>query len=164
MVLFFKPFQILDGVYVYTWINHWQTNFKIWKGIITPTFVLYCPPFCYPLANEVVKGYSNTTFRPSVLLQHPCEHPRINILQWMLTKLGTYLVLKRIWNPIDFQGQRSRSPGQILGIVLFISVFSRSKCHFLPLTEAVYHARICSVLSAILFSYFLDFGRSKCEC
>ena len=38
---------------------------------------------------------------------------RINILQWILTKLGTYLVLKRIWNPIDFQGQRSRSPGQI---------------------------------------------------
>ena len=37
----------------------------------------------------------------------------INILQWILTKLGTYLVLKRIWNPIDFQGQRSRSPGQI---------------------------------------------------
>jgi hypothetical protein len=48
--------------------------------------------------------------RPS----HPCEHSRINILQWILTKLGTYLVLKRIWNPIDFQGQRSRSSGQIL--------------------------------------------------
>jgi len=30
-----------------------------------------------------------------------------------LTKLGTYLVLKKIWNPIDFQGQRSRSQGQI---------------------------------------------------
>ena len=29
-------------------------------------------------------------------------------------QLGTYLVLKRIWkNPIDFLGQRSRSPGQI---------------------------------------------------
>jgi hypothetical protein len=28
----------------------------------------------------------------------------INILQWILTKLGTYLVLTRIWNPIDFQG------------------------------------------------------------
>jgi hypothetical protein len=27
------------------------------------------------------------------------------------TKLGTYLVLRRVWNPIDFQGQRSR--GQI---------------------------------------------------
>jgi hypothetical protein len=38
---------------------------------------------------------------------------RINILQWILTKLGTFLVLKRIWNPIDFQGQRSRSPGQM---------------------------------------------------
>ena len=34
---------------------------------------------------------------------------RINILQWILTKLGTYFVLRRVWNPIDFQGQRSRS-------------------------------------------------------
>jgi hypothetical protein len=38
---------------------------------------------------------------------------RINILQWILTKLGTYLDLKRIWNPVDFQGQRSRSQGLI---------------------------------------------------
>jgi hypothetical protein len=30
---------------------------------------------------------------------------RINILQWILTKLGTYIVLRRVWNPIDFQGQ-----------------------------------------------------------
>jgi hypothetical protein len=45
--------------------------------------------------------------------KHPCEHSRINILQWILTKLGTYLVLMRVWNPIDFQGERSRSPGQI---------------------------------------------------
>ena len=51
--------------------------------------------------------------RPSVRPSHPCEHSRINILQWILTKLGTYLVLKRIWKPIDFQGQRSRSPDQI---------------------------------------------------
>ena len=43
--------------------------------------------------------------------QHPCEHSRIDILQWILTKLGTYLDLKRIWSPIDFQGQRSRSQG-----------------------------------------------------
>ena len=67
---------------------------------------------CYPLANEVAKGYSNTTVRPFFrnILVNPL---RINILQWILTKLGTHLVLKRIWNPIDFQGQRSRSPGQI---------------------------------------------------
>ena len=44
---------------------------------------------------------------PSVR-HNPCEHSRINILQWILTKLGTYLVLKRIWNPIDFQGHRSK--------------------------------------------------------
>ena len=66
----------------------------------------------YPLANEVVRGYSNATVLPSVR-HNPCEHSRINILQWILTKLGTYLVLKRIWNPIDFQGQRSRSQGLI---------------------------------------------------
>ena len=35
------------------------------------------------------------------------------VYQWILTKLGTYLVLTRVWNPIDFQGQRSRSQGQI---------------------------------------------------
>ena len=45
--------------------------------------------FYYPLANEVVKGYSNATVRPSVRPSHPCEHSRINILQWILTKLGT---------------------------------------------------------------------------
>jgi hypothetical protein len=43
---------------------------------------------------------------PSV--RHILVNTRINILQWILTKLGTYLVLKRILNPIDFQGQRSR--------------------------------------------------------
>jgi hypothetical protein len=34
-------------------------------------------------------------------------------IEGILTKLGTYLVLRRVWNPIDFQGQRSRSQGQI---------------------------------------------------
>jgi hypothetical protein len=36
------------------------------------------------------------------------KHSRINILQWILTKLGSYLVLKRIWNPNDFQGHMSK--------------------------------------------------------
>ena len=52
---------------------------------------------CYPLAKEVVKGYSNATVRPS--FHNILVNTRINILQWILTKLGTYLVLKRIWNP-----------------------------------------------------------------
>jgi hypothetical protein len=59
----------------------------------------------YPLANEVARGYIVTL--PSVC-HNPCEHSRINILQWILTKLGTYLVLTRIWNPVDFQGQSHR--------------------------------------------------------
>jgi hypothetical protein len=29
-------------------------------------------------------------------------------------QIGTYLVLRGVWDPIDFQGQRSRSPGKIL--------------------------------------------------
>jgi hypothetical protein len=28
---------------------------------------------------------------------------RINILQWILTKLGTYLVLRRVWNLLIFK-------------------------------------------------------------
>jgi hypothetical protein len=40
------------------------------------------------------------------LLRSILVNTRFNILQWILTKLGTYLNLKRIWNPIDFQGQR----------------------------------------------------------
>jgi TusA-related sulfurtransferase len=47
-------------------------------------------------------------------VKHPCEHSRIKILQWILTKLGTYLVLRRVWNPIDFQSQMSR--GQIFTV------------------------------------------------
>ena len=38
---------------------------------------------------------------------------RMNIIQWIFTKLGTYLVLKRIWNPIDFQGHRLK--GKVTG-------------------------------------------------
>jgi hypothetical protein len=41
--------------------------------------------------------------------QHPCEHSRIKILQWIFTNLGTYIVLRRIWNSVDFQGQMSRA-------------------------------------------------------
>jgi hypothetical protein len=43
--------------------------------------------------------------RDIVMLPSILVTTRINILQWILTKLGTYLVLKKIWNPIDFQGQ-----------------------------------------------------------
>ena len=37
---------------------------------------------------------------------------RINILQWILTELGTYLVLQRIWNPMDFQGHQVKFLGE----------------------------------------------------
>jgi len=61
----------------------------------------------YPFTNEVAKGYSNATFRPSV---HPSfRNILVNTLESTsfkdFAKLGTYLVLKRIWNPIDFQSK-----------------------------------------------------------
>ena len=34
---------------------------------------------------------------------------RVNMVQWISTKLGTQVILTKIWHPIDLQGQRSRS-------------------------------------------------------
>ena len=46
----------------------------------------------------------------------PCEHSRINILQLILTKLGTSLILRRVWNPIDLQGHtKCRSKVKVRG-------------------------------------------------
>jgi hypothetical protein len=50
--------------------------------------------------------------------------------QWILVKLGTYLVLKRIWNPIDLQGHRSRSPDQIFRRGGRTKWPSPTTCHF----------------------------------
>ena len=49
---------------------------------------------------------------------------RINILQWILTKLGTYFVLKRIWNPIDFQDHRIKFLGKGIRHALHCSCFT----------------------------------------
>jgi hypothetical protein len=79
-------------------VNNWSGDLDLWHMTLKIN---------YPLANEVAMGYSNATILQSVCPYHPCEHSRIDILQWILTKLGTYLVLKRIWNPIDFQSKVS---------------------------------------------------------
>jgi hypothetical protein len=47
----------------------WFTETQTYRS--TRTYYPY-----YPLANEVARGYSNTTVR-----HNPCEHSRINILQ-----------------------------------------------------------------------------------
>ena len=41
-------------------------------------------------------------------LCNQCLSPLKVVSSKILTKLGTYLVLKRIWNPIDFQGHMSK--------------------------------------------------------
>jgi hypothetical protein len=95
-------------VYTGTWFIQGLIYTGTWfiQSLILTGFTVFIP--------SPTKLRRDIVTLPSVLPQHPCEHSRINILQWILTKLGTYLVLQRIWNLIDFQGQRSRSPGQII--------------------------------------------------
>jgi hypothetical protein len=94
-----------EGYYVIIWlIDRICVFIKDWKLIYSELFITPSPT---KLRRDIVT-------RLSVSLSHPCEHSRINILQWILTKLGTYLVLKRIWNPIDFQGQGQILPHNIL--------------------------------------------------
>ena len=84
--------------------KHSRINILQWILTKLGTYLLLRSLEPYWFSRSKVKGLIFT-------LSHPCEHSRINIFQWILTKLGTYLVLKKIWNPIDFQGQRSRSQG-----------------------------------------------------
>jgi hypothetical protein len=58
---------------------------------------------------------------------------RINILERMLTNLGTYLVLKRIWNLIDFQGHRSKV--KVTGSIFFTVSFENRSVTFLELND-----------------------------
>ena len=95
--------------------------------LYAPIYLLFLPVFahsgvkhtlcCVFIIPSPTKLRRDIVTLPSICppLRNILVNTRINILQWILTKLGTYmyLVLKRIWNPIDFQCQRSRSPGQI---------------------------------------------------
>ena len=116
MQIYHPTLWVLHSVNVYTLVFH-----NSWRDLTRKQIYMICHssdmilntyffiPSPTKLRRDIVTLLS---VFPSILPSHPCEHSRINILRWILTKLGTYLVLKRIWNPIDFQGQRSRSPGQ----------------------------------------------------
>ena len=52
------------------------------------------------------------------VLHHILVNTRINILQWILTKLGTHLALRRVWNPMDFQSHKSKV--KVTGSNLFL--------------------------------------------
>ena len=81
-------------------LAHWGHNItgpNIYLQLGCEIFIIPSPT---KLRRDIVTLLS---FLPSV--RHILVNTRINILQWIFTKLGTYLVLRRIWNPIDFQGQ-----------------------------------------------------------
>ena len=102
-------------------IYHWLHWLRICRGVGATTYrkreqviglilIRLKVPFQYFIVPSPTKLRRDIVTLPSVLPSvrpsHPCEHSRINILQWILTKLGTYLVLKKIWNSIDFQDHR----------------------------------------------------------
>jgi hypothetical protein len=67
-----------------------------------------------PSPTKLRRGYSNATVRPSVRASvRPSVtflvNTLVNMVQWISTKLETRVILTKIWHPIDFQGQRSRS-------------------------------------------------------
>jgi hypothetical protein len=85
-------------------------------------FNLYNKTTSYPLKflNFVYNLKLNDSWFHNIILSllHVLTEVYLYVSQYtcnirFMTKLGTYLALKRIWNPIDFQGQRSRSLGQI---------------------------------------------------
>jgi hypothetical protein len=49
------------------------------------------------------------------------------MVQWISTKLGTQVILTKIWHPIDFQGQTSRSQ---LNFELFSGLTARGYATF----------------------------------
>jgi hypothetical protein len=121
-----------EQLIMYSWISYFfilsRTKLTLLRTKNVPSLVkihwrmliLECSQGCYVVKID------------PVTLTYPCEHSRINILQWILTKRGTYLVLTRVWNPIDFQGQRSRSQGEICLVKIhwrmLILVFTRTLC------------------------------------
>jgi hypothetical protein len=79
-------------------VNIWPGDFDLWpwKSIRFQNFVRtnYVP--------SLVKIYWR------MLILHQVKYLPHNILQWILTKLGTYLVLRRVWNSVEFQCHRSK--------------------------------------------------------
>ena len=60
-----------------------------------------------PSPTKLRRGYSNASVRPFVTFL--VNTLRVNMVQWISTKLGTQVMLTEIWHPIDFQGHMSRS-------------------------------------------------------
>jgi hypothetical protein len=81
--------------------------------------------YFYPPANEVAKGYSNATIRPS----HPCEHSRINIrLVLFLRNIIHWDIFQYKWtdsDTVDYQSvwrQKYISDLHYIKCLLFISI------------------------------------------
>jgi hypothetical protein len=94
--------------YLFTWITHeifslsvvgWQNN-----KCVFPTYNGVHLSHSWQVATLLIFKVKGQCHQVKFLPRNILVNTRINILQWILTKLGTYLVLRRVWNPIDFQG------------------------------------------------------------
>jgi hypothetical protein len=111
-------------------INYYHSNAAIkqykWSLLQNTIFLHYDSIKCWRIVAAIKKTKFFITTQLSILFKWQSKVavpvspslPHFNVIlcwyiYWILTKLGTYLDLKRIWNRIDFQGQRSRSQGLI---------------------------------------------------
>jgi hypothetical protein len=103
-------FSLWSHRMIWSIITNWL--FRYWKLLVNVTSnTLWgyreknqCHRTCCDTSDKVCLDLHNCCSCTYMYIYIYCEHS--NILQWILTKLGTYLDLKRIWNPIDFQGHR----------------------------------------------------------
>jgi hypothetical protein len=95
---------------VHTIILWHKLNILIWGIIVLPVSkqkalwckkgrVFVCGTFIIP---------SPTKLRRDIVTLSSFRNILVNTLESTSFKIGTCLVLRRIWNPIDFQGQRSK--------------------------------------------------------
>ena len=92
----------------------WNQETNDWDGIIgQKSWSSFCKCIVYVITPSPTKLWRDIVMLPSV-------RPSVTSF-WTLESASfngfwpnlVHTVLERIWNPIDFQGQRSRSPGQI---------------------------------------------------
>ena len=85
--------------------------------------------------------------------------------KWILTKLGTYLVLKRIWNPIDFQGHQVKFLGEGIRHTLRCTLFLSDLVKYLTwcwihvpqlCVVCMYYAPYCTIVK-----YYVSFSEFK---
>ena len=93
-------------------------RFEMHFHCIVLSCVLYCPLYCFCLVYFIVHcivfvlcTLLSIVLFLSCVLYCPLYCSESTSFNGFCTKLGTYSVLRRVWNSFDFQGHRSKVTG-----------------------------------------------------